>query len=40
MPKSTDIFLVSPKNMLLVLLEVPLGGASNEYPQHIFFVEK
>ena len=35
--KSIDIFLSSPrKHMLWYLLEAPLWGASNEYPQHMF----
>ena len=36
-PKSTDIFLISPrKHMLWYSLEAPRGGASNEYSQHMF----
>ena len=37
--KTIDIFLISPqKHMLWVLIRSP--SASNEYPQHMFFVEK
>ena len=36
-PKSTDMFLISPrKHMLWCSLEVPQWGASNEYPQNMF----
>ena len=39
-PKTNDIFLISPqKHMLWYLLEVPLWGASNEYPQRMFWGE-
>ena len=33
-----NIFLISPrKHMLWVLIRMPRQGASNEYPQHMFF---
>ena len=36
-PWSFDIFLISPqKHKLWCSLEAPQGGASNEYPQHMF----
>ena len=36
-----NIFLISPLNICCgYSLEVPQWGASNEYPQHMFFVEK